>query len=156
MRFCLFVVFMLSLFGCSSAPKDEPSQATTAPKTETPTTPTPPVKEQPTKITPDIGKMVTDALALRDEFYRKRILQNQFDYELLLKAISALQEARDEIRKRLEKSPADETLRDLSSRVEPELSKLNEEKIAYDLEKKSEKETEEILKRSENSKEKEK
>jgi len=140
----------------------EPSKTTeTVKEGQKPETPKEPVKEPPKerpkeqpKETPkpitapaDADKLVKEALELRDEFYRKRLLQNEFDYELLVKAIEIMKAAKNAIREGLEKSPSDEKLRDLSSRIEPELAKLNEEKIAYDLEKKSEKETEEILKR---------
>lgn len=158
MRFCLLLfVVLLFTVGCAGTPKvgekagvkDAVKKGTV--KGETKETSQKEREEEKTEKkeekTEELDKRVAEALRLWEEFYRKRLLERKFDYELLVRAIEAFKVARKKVRESLALSPSDEKLRDFSFRIETRLSKLREEKIAYDLEKRAEKETEQLIER---------
>jgi len=158
MRFFVLVLMALALLfaGCAGTPDKKPAEESPKAKTEE-ATPTEEPKEEPKEEQKEkeLDEKVGEAIRLWEEFYEKRLLERKFDYALLLRAIEALESARADVRAALARSPSDEKLRDFSSRIETKLSKLKEEKIAYDLEEKAKKETEKLLKQATEGKEKE-
>lgn len=165
MRFSIFVL-MGSLFlfaGCAGTPGKRPAKAEERVKTEEKKPVEEPVEEpreeqekKPKEEEKEsLNEKVGEAIRLWEEFYKKRLLERKFDYELLVRAIEALESVREDVRAALALSPSDEELRDLSSRIEPKLSKLKEEKIAHDLEEKAKKETEQLMRQAVEGKQKE-